>query len=106
MHLRLVEPTDGLDSPRACRGAFGHDLIPGLPTEFCGAVLAESVARLRTAGTVIVDRAAYDPVESSEAAFSAATRLLIASLTAGDDATEDDLRDRLQKVVRSIGLVR
>lgn len=74
-----------LDEAPACPGSFGRPLVPGLPEEFGGAVLAGLLRQARCAGSIVVDRAAYDPVESSAVAFDAAAVVLARVLALPDE---------------------
>ncbi|WP_188197808.1 hypothetical protein [Nonomuraea sp. SYSU D8015] len=88
--LRVEVRTSGridLDAAPSYEGALGHPLVPGLPGEFGAAVMAALLAEADQAGTMVVDRAAYDPVESSIVAFGAAAVLLAAVLRGTDSGT-------------------
>ncbi|MGP4104487.1 hypothetical protein [Nonomuraea sp. KM90] len=84
-----------LDAAPSYAGALGRPLVPGLPAEFCAAVTAGLLAEADQAGTMVVDRAAYDPVESSIVAFRAAAVLLAAVLLGSDSGTA--IRAKLEK---------
>jgi hypothetical protein len=94
-------PEDQPETP-SCPGALGRDLVPGLPSEFAGAVVGTGVHLLLSAGSLLVDRAAYDPVQSSEAAFALATQMLVEALRLGSDADDDAVEDALRSVARSL----
>lgn len=80
-----------LDGPRvSC--ASGREMIRGLPAEFTAAVEAAVLTAGGPAQTLVIDRAAYDPVESSPAAFTAAARLLRHVLSTGVVPDGDQLR--------------
>ncbi len=77
----------------ACPSQLGAPLVPGLPADFAASVLggltAEAEVDPLTGGRLRIDRAAYDVMGSSEAAFFQAARLLRASFSAvvaGDDS--------------------
>lgn len=71
-----------------CPSRLGRPLIPGLPADFADSALAgltaDADADRLPGGRLRVDRAAYDLMGSSEAAFFQAARLLRAAL-AGDE---------------------
>jgi hypothetical protein len=74
----------GVDA--TCPSRLGKPLVPGLPQDFAPSVLAGvaagSVHDPLPAGTLRVDRAAYDLMGSSEAAFYQAGLLLRAAFSA------------------------
>jgi hypothetical protein len=73
-------------------GAFQHPLVPGLPEEFAETIVrrVEATQEFRT-GTLTIDRAAYDPVDSSYSAFDNACQVLLISLFR-DSADQDSSR--------------
>jgi hypothetical protein len=73
---------DGLEGDRTCTSQLSSPLVPGLPEEFAEAALEALVGGLQTSGRLVVDRAAFDPVESSPFAFGLAAHLLAAVLSA------------------------
>jgi hypothetical protein len=83
----------------SCVSELGKPLIPGLPQDFASSVLAgltnESSQDPLPAGTLRVDRAGYDLMGSSEAAFFQAAKLLRSAFSA--TATRDDVVARLTK---------
>ena len=82
-----------------CPGELGRDLVPGLPSEFAGAVVGTGIDLLWSAGTLLVDRGAYHPVESSELAFQLATRILVEALRLGGDADDNIVEAALRALV-------
>ena len=78
----------GARPDRVPPGELGRDLVPGLPSEFAGAVLGSGIDLLWSAGTRLVDRGAHDPVQSSELAFQLAVRMLVETLRLGADADD------------------
>jgi hypothetical protein len=83
-----VEPT--------CASSLGKPLIPGLPKDFAHAVLAglkESAQDPLPAGTMRIDRAGYDLMGSSEAAFFQVASLLRSAFSAM--ASGNDVAARL-----------
>jgi len=91
--LVFVRTSGGMSGHAAtCPGAFGRELVPGLPDEFGAAVGAALLAGVSVAGVLVVDRAAYDEVESSSHIFGIAAALLAVALTCGSaDATLEAL---------------
>jgi hypothetical protein len=78
--------------PPTCESALGKALVPGLPEDFAPSVLAglavEQIGNGMPPGIVRVDRAGYDLMGSSVAAFYQAAMLLrtaMAATLAGDD---------------------
>lgn len=57
-------------------GAFGRNLVPGLPEDFVEQIPSALMTRLARPGIITIDRAAYDEAESSVHAFSLAADLL------------------------------
>jgi hypothetical protein len=88
-----------LDQSPSYSGSFGHPLIPGLPDEFGAAVMAGLLGEAENAGTLVVDRAAYDLVESSSASFRTAAILLavVLNLDPSDNA-EASVRTKLEEL--------
>lgn len=79
-----------IGAPRNFRSPLGRELVAGLPDEFVGGVVEGFIAvpcrHVLQAGTVRLDRAAYDGVDSSPRAFARASGLLrcaLASLAVG-----------------------
>jgi hypothetical protein len=70
----------------SCVSELGSLLVPGLPSDFADAVLdglcVASASSSLPSGTMHVDRAGHDEVDSSEKAFDLAARLLHAVITA------------------------
>lgn len=60
----------------SCKSRLWTLLIPGLPDEFAQSVVDGFIRRPLPAGRIVVDRAAFDPVESSPLAFELAAELL------------------------------
>lgn len=59
-----------------CPSQLGKPLVPGLPDEFALSVIDGLIRRAPQGGRIVVDRAAFDPVESSPLAFELAAELL------------------------------
>jgi hypothetical protein len=76
--LLIEVQTSGEDSTGtpSCRSRLWTPLIPGLPDEFAQPVVDGFIRRPLPAGRIVVDRAAFDPVESSPLAFELAAELL------------------------------
>ena len=76
----------GWGSPTTCVSELGTPLVPGLPSDFTGAVadglVTAAGATPLPPGTLRVDRAAHDEVDSSEMAFTLAAGLLHTVFTA------------------------
>jgi hypothetical protein len=89
-------PFDDGDEP-TCPSQLGRPLVPGLPADFAAAarsgLTADAGVDPLPGGRLRVDRAAYDLMGSSEAAFFQAGRLLRAALSAA--ITGDDVQGRL-----------
>lgn len=91
--LRVAQssPT-GLGAQASCHAQLGRDLVPGLPPEFAGPTLGALDQRIADLGSgeIVIDRAAYDEVDSSPFAFERASILLYTLLRCrsllGDDA--------------------
>lgn len=66
----------------SCRSQLSRALVPGLPDEFARSVVDGLVRRALPGGRITVDRAAFDPVESSPLAFELAAELLATVLYA------------------------
>jgi hypothetical protein len=77
-----------------CSSALARLLVPGLPLEFAHSVEAGLLRRPLPPGFVVVDRAAFDPVESSPLAFGLAAELLAVALgaMAAGQAVDDPVR--------------
>jgi hypothetical protein len=72
-----------LGSATTCRSELAQALVPGLPRDFAPATLngIVEVPAERPAGfSIVVDRAGYDEVDSSEIAFEFAGGLLLVTL--------------------------
>lgn len=82
LRVEVAHTEPVLDGPRPWVGELGHPLVPGLPGEYASVVLDVLRHSTLPSGNLIVDRAAHDPVESSELAFRAVTLLLLAALGA------------------------
>lgn len=65
-----------------CTSELGKPLVPGLPDEFASSVIDGLIRRAPPGGRIFVDRAAFDPVESSPLAFELAAELLAVALAA------------------------
>ncbi|MBD8060142.1 hypothetical protein IC607_14320 [Cellulomonas sp. JH27-2] len=77
-----------------CASALGRPLVPGLPIEFARSVETGLLRSALPPGIVVVDRGAFDPVESSPLAFELAAELLavtLGAMSAGRDV-EDVVR--------------
>lgn len=57
-------------------------MIPGLPIEYANIVLSTLMNTTLPGGRIVIDRAGFDPVESSHLSFSNAAELLIVCFTA------------------------
>jgi len=82
-----------LGSVKACRSAFGGSLVPGLPPEFAQATLDGAVrvpADWKSGAELVVDRGAYDEVDSAGVAFERAGGLLVLTLLARLDGSDLD----------------
>ncbi|GAB3566857.1 hypothetical protein GCM10027405_26460 [Arthrobacter alkaliphilus] len=66
----------------SCASQLSSSMVPGLPDEFAQSVAGGLVARPLPGGLIVVDRAAFDPVDSSPFAFFLAAELLAAVLEA------------------------
>jgi hypothetical protein len=74
-----------LGAARTCASLFRGMLVPGLPPEFAQAALDGVVrvpAQWDSGDLIVVDRAAYDEVDSSPVAFEFAGGLLVLALLA------------------------
>jgi hypothetical protein len=83
-HIRVGQ-TSGLtlDGATTCHSELAKALVPGLPRDFAPATLSGivEVPAERPAGfLIVVDRAGYDEVDSSEIAFEFAGGLLLVAL--------------------------
>lgn len=79
LHLELSIRLSGQALPttnRRCVGAFGRDLIPGIPSEFAHDVLCGLIEIRVASGLMEVDRGAFDVVETSGASFVLAAKVL------------------------------
>ncbi|MGH3855235.1 MAG: hypothetical protein ACRDR6_17425 [Pseudonocardiaceae bacterium] len=92
----------GLGNPTTCASRLGRPLVPGLPDDFAQAVLvglsAEPELPTLPAGTLHVDRAGHDEVNSSSMAFQLAGGLLravFASMSSGGDM-EAEIRNLMR----------
>lgn len=65
-----------------CVSQLAKPLVPGLPDEFASSVVDGLIRRAPRGGRIVVDRAAFDPVESSPLAFELAAELLAVVLAA------------------------
>lgn len=74
IELGVSEPPD--EAPAVCQSLLWSTLIPGLTGEFAESALNGLLRRRLPSGAVVVDRAAFDPVESSPQAFELAGELL------------------------------
>jgi hypothetical protein len=87
-HLEVLTAAAPFDSgvEPTCTSSLGKPLIPGLPKDFAHAVLAglekESTQDPLPAGTLRIDRAGYDLMGSSEAAFFQVASLLRSAFSA------------------------
>jgi hypothetical protein len=63
-------------SATTCPGAFGRDLVPGLAEEFIDSIPDALMTQIAHPGMIVIDRAAYDEVESSVNSFALAAELL------------------------------
>ncbi|HEU5158122.1 MAG TPA: hypothetical protein VFU43_14085 [Streptosporangiaceae bacterium] len=82
-----------LGAEKTCPSKFAGSLVPGLPSEFAQATLDGLVrvpANWPSGGLLVVDRGAYDEVESSSLAFEIASGLLVLSLLAELNGTKLD----------------
>jgi hypothetical protein len=82
-----------LGAARTCASLFRGMLVPGLPPEFAQAAL-DGVVRVPAqwdSGDLVVDRAAYDEVDSSPVAFEFAGGLLVLALLARLAGSDLDL---------------
>lgn len=70
------------DGNASCVSQLSRSLVPGLPDEFSQSVIDGLVRRPLPSGRILVDRAAFDPVESSPLAFELAAELLASVLYA------------------------
>jgi len=85
-----------LGAAAAYPGAFGHDLVPGLPEEFIERIPSALMTRFARPGVITIDRAAYDEVESSVYGFSLAADLLAVVLRHESlPEAEGEIRQRL-----------
>jgi hypothetical protein len=85
-----------LGAETTCPGAFGRNLVPGLPEEFIERIPTALMTRFARPGVITIDRAAYDEVESSLHAFSLAADLLAVVLSHESiPEAEGEIRQRL-----------
>lgn len=83
-----------LGAARTCASLVRGMLVPGLPPEFAQAALDGAVrvpARWGSGDLMVVDRAAYDEVDSSPAAFEFAGGILVLALIARLAGSDLDL---------------
>lgn len=82
----MVELAISASDPAAdarCNSRLWRPLVSGLPQEFAHSVMGGIVRRARLpVGNLVVDRAGFDPVESSPLAFELAAELLCDVLAA------------------------
>lgn len=76
--LVIDVPTSGasLDGTPSCTSRLSRALVPGLPDEFAQSVVGGLVRRALPNGRTVIDRAAFDPTDSSPLAFELAAELL------------------------------
>ncbi|WP_427175219.1 hypothetical protein [Arthrobacter sp. 92] len=67
---------EGSTGKPSCKSHLWTPLIPGLPDEFARSVVDGFIRRPLPVGRIVVDRAGFDPVESSPLAFELAAELL------------------------------
>lgn len=84
----------GAQGSRTCTSQLSKPLIPGLPDEFAKTAMDGLVRRARPSGRIVVDRAAFDPVESSPLAFELAAELLSIVLDASSMERDVELAVR------------
>lgn len=90
--VELYTSQDVLHGEPTCISGLSSSLVPGLPEEFAAAVLRALVCENLSSGRLVVDRAAFDPVESSPFVFGLASHLLsvaLASIYNGTDLEAD-----------------
>jgi hypothetical protein len=95
--VKVGSARDAPASPATCKSQLWRQpFVAGLPEEFAGPVMTGIVRRPRLpSGDLSIDRAGYDPVESSPFAFELAAELLcvvLAAQLAGQDV-ESAVRD-------------
>lgn len=86
------------DEPRTYPGQLGHWLLPGLPDEYGEEVMNMLTAAGLPSGVLTVDRAAHDPVESSQVAFRATALVLAAALGADEPQLVEAVTRRLTQL--------
>lgn len=84
----------------SCPGSFGRSLVPGLPPEFVGAVLGGLLEGRAVAGSLVVDRSAHDPVESSPFAYRVTAGVVMELLSSAPAEAERRLTARLRALLR------
>lgn len=97
-----LSPGLTMGASATCQSNFSNALVPGLPAEFAEAAL-DGIVRFpaeRPVGfLVIVDRAAYDEVNSSQVAYEFVGGLLMATLLARLHGSDLD-QSRLEQISR------
>lgn len=96
--LRVAQSSPmGVGGRASCRSRLGSDLVPGLPPEFAKATMRTLSQQVSSLGSceVIVDRAAYDEVDSSASAFDRASQLLFSLLSAQVDPSDEKSLERV-----------
>lgn len=88
-----------LSGVSSCKSQLGKPMIPGLPNEFASSVAGRLLHRVLPGGRVVVDRAAFDPVESSPVAFELAAELLAIVLAA--EALSNDVQAAAHRAVEA-----
>lgn len=83
-----------------CPGQFGRNLARGIPGEFAPGVLTGCLQQNLPAGLLRLDRGAFDPVDSSIAAFSFAARVLAEVVQA---VGFDDVEPRVRALLARLG---
>jgi hypothetical protein len=83
-----------LGSAKTYPSKLSGTMVPGLPPEFAQAALGGLVrgrAQWSSGGLLVVDRGAYDEVDSSPVAFGLAAGMLLLALVARLDGTDLDV---------------
>lgn len=83
LDIEVQVSDQGASANPTCTSQLAKPLTPGLPEEFVAAVVDGLIRRSLSGGRVVVDRAAFDVVESSPLAFELAAELLAVVLAAG-----------------------
>jgi hypothetical protein len=87
--IKVTSLVESPDSWAACNSQLWRPFYRGLPAEFADSVMDGLIRRAKfPAGLLLVDRAGFDPVESSPLAFELAAELLSAVLLAELDAMD------------------